>query len=265
MTSLLRRTSTSASVLSVNSRPEAVPSSNVSLVHIPGRPKAAGKMLIRSGLRCPRCLLKTWVCLCNRAPRELDRRGTAPRPCERYWLLCLPCMHLFGLHCPRVLHGGHTVRSGSAGLWHHCWQQAVHSSGRRTLCYRLRPGLWKSRSPTLMARHSGRMILAVRRGVPGLTLYVLPGACSHPSNSKQHFNRRSTCRNIHPRFRRNHTSPNRGPKSALAPGSQSTLQCQHWRQGVRVSSLSAGDEGLCKAQPIFQQCQGSQRTAITHN
>ena len=66
---------------------------DVDLTRAPGRPKAAAKMLVRSGLRCPKCLLKTWVCLCNRAPRELDRRGTAPRPYERYWLFCLPCRH----------------------------------------------------------------------------------------------------------------------------------------------------------------------------
>ena len=39
--------------------------------------KAVAKSLVRSGLRCPKCHLRSWICLCGRAPVEIDRRGNA--------------------------------------------------------------------------------------------------------------------------------------------------------------------------------------------
>ena len=113
-------------------------------------------------------------------------------------------------------------------------------------------------SPAPRARHSGSVILALSRTVPGHALCILPGGYSYSSVNKQHFIRKSACQSIRPRYRRNHALPNRGPKSALAPDSQTSFLRKCRRQGVRVSSLSAGGEGLCKAQPIFPAVPGKQ-------
>ena len=51
------------------------PRSHRSVVHRPV--KAVAKSLVRSGLRCPKCHLRSWICLCDRAPVEIDRRGNA--------------------------------------------------------------------------------------------------------------------------------------------------------------------------------------------
>ena len=193
---------------SFGTRPEVTAPPAVDLVHTPRRPKAAGKMLVRSGLRCPRCLLKAWVCLCNRAPREIDRRGAAPKPSERY----------------------------------------RHS---RTLAPPRAGGLRMSGSFTQRAGHSGSVILALSSMVPWYTLHILPGGHCSSSYCLQRLIRISTCQSNRPHHRRTNTAPNRGPKSALVPDPRITSQCQCRRQGVRVSSLSAGDEGLCNAQPIF--------------
>ena len=126
----------------------------------------------------------------------------------------------------------------------------------RSLASPMEGGLRVSGSLTPMAGHLGSVILALSRTVPWNTLRILPGDYSSSSDNMQRFFRTSTCQSIRPRCRRSSTSPNRGPKSALAPESRTSHQCQCRRQGVRVSSLSAGDEGLCKAQPIFPAVPG---------
>ena len=126
----------------------------------------------------------------------------------------------------------------------------------RSLVSPMEGGLRVSGSLTPMAGHLGSVILAMSRTVPWNTLRILPGDYSSSSDNMQRLFRTSTCQSIRPRCRRSSTSPNRGPKSALAPESRASHQCQGRRQGVRVSSLSAGDEGLCKAQPIFPAVPG---------
>ena len=210
---------------SFGTRPEVTAPPAVDLVHTPRRPKAAGKMLVRSGLRCPRCLLKAWVCLCNRAPREIDRRGAAPKPSERCRQLVLPCTHLGALLHSRdfgLLH----ARSGTAGLWHHQGPVAAVSGHSRVerypLCRRLSLGLRMSGSFTQRAGHSGSVILALSSMVPWYTLHILPGGHCSSSYCLQRLIRISTCQSNRPHHRRTNTAPNRG-------------------------------------------CQGSQRMAITHN
>ena len=126
----------------------------------------------------------------------------------------------------------------------------------RSLASPMEGGLRVSGSLTPMAGHLGSVILAMSRTVPWNTLRILPGDYSSSSDNMQRLSRTSTCQSIRPRCRRSSTSPNRGPKSVLAPESRTSHQCQGRRQGVRVSSLSAGDEGLCKAQPIFPAVPG---------
>ena len=54
--------------------------------------QSAAKMMVRSGLRCHKCFSKTWVCLCDRAPRELDRRGTRSAQSELYMSASSICL-----------------------------------------------------------------------------------------------------------------------------------------------------------------------------
>ena len=51
---------------------------------IPRHRMTAAKMMVRSGLRCRKCFLKAWVCLCDRAPRELKREETRSAQSESY-------------------------------------------------------------------------------------------------------------------------------------------------------------------------------------
>ena len=92
------------------------------------RPKAAEMMVVRSGLRCPRCLLKAWVCLCNRAPIEIDRRRKKPSSCAHHIPLCLlrtisamPTRQ-WTQHCLRTAH------PGSESIQHHRWRAATPAS-----------------------------------------------------------------------------------------------------------------------------------------
>ena len=167
-------------------QPTARASVDVDLTRAPGRPKAAAKMLVRSGLRCPKCLLKTWVCLCNRAPRELDRRGTAPRPYERYWLFCLPCRHFVVPFRPRAVCCWHPAHSGSAGVRHHRWLAAITV---RSAVVSPKP-LYPRTSP--------------------------PEVPCHHSITWQLFMRYSYCKTP-PSPRRAKLQPNRGPKSVPEP------------------------------------------------
>ena len=59
--------------------------------------KAVAKSLVRSGLRCPKCHLLSWICLCGRAPVEIDRRGNASGLKGRYMH---PCP--FSKHCTAI-------------------------------------------------------------------------------------------------------------------------------------------------------------------
>ena len=205
-------------------------------------------MLVRSGLRCPRCLLKAWVCLCNRAPREIDR--VEQRPSHRSVIGSSSChAHILGhfftrgisVYCMRAQ--AQQDFGATKGRW--------RLSERYPLCRRLSLGLRMSGSFTQRAGHSGSVILALSSMVPWYTLHILPGGHCSSSYCLQRLIRISTCQSNRPHHRRTNTAPNRGPKSALVPDPRITSQCQCRRQGVRVSSLSAGDEGLCNAQPIF--------------
>ena len=71
------------------------PRSHRRLVHRPV--KAVAKSLVRSGLRCPKCHLRSWICLCDRAPVEIDRRGKASGHQGRYMHPCL-----FSKHCTTI-------------------------------------------------------------------------------------------------------------------------------------------------------------------
>ena len=175
--------------------PKAGVSLDVDQVSTPGRPKAAAKMLVRSGLRCPRYFLKTWVCLCDRAPIEVDRRGTALNPSVRYWLFCLP----------------------SARVRRHQWRAAV-------------PVRSAIESPAILYQRSTSPYVPYYRSIIW-QLFMRYNYCIYP-----------------PRPRRTQMQPNRGPKSAPEPFYERPAPlATHRLRGVRVSPLSAGGEGLCKA------------------
>ena len=82
---------------------------------VPRQRMSAAKMMVRSGLRCSRCFLKAWVCLCNRAPRELNRRGTRSAPSEQYMLACHFRSLQVGGFRPSVGCNHDSVRSGLRG------------------------------------------------------------------------------------------------------------------------------------------------------
>ena len=75
--------------------PADTPRSHRRVVHRPV--KAVAKSLVRSGLRCPKCHLRSWICLCDRAPVEMDRRGKASGHQGRYMH---PCP--FSKHCTTI-------------------------------------------------------------------------------------------------------------------------------------------------------------------
>ena len=68
--------------------------------HVAHRPvKAAAKSLVRSGLRCHKWHLRSWICLCDRAPVEIDRRGKASGHQRRYVHPCLLSKHCTTMSC----------------------------------------------------------------------------------------------------------------------------------------------------------------------
>ena len=151
-----------------------------------GRPKAAAKLLVRSGLRCYKCHLKAWVCLCDRAPVELDRRGTAPNPSERYMFICLR-----GL--PAVVSSHILVDD----VWH-----AAHSGPTRALHYRL----W-----------AAIPVLSIRQyHVPLCSRQILASILVQRPITEHCFKRYSY-NAFHPNPRWLHLQPTRGPKSAPEP------------------------------------------------
>ena len=187
------------------------------LARAPRRPLAAAKMLIRSGLRCSTCFLKTWVCLCNRAPRELDRRGTVPSPSKRYRLFCLPCLPSAVHLRPRAVYCRHPAHSGSDGVRRHRWLAAIPAQSAEASAIALHPRV--SRLDVSFCHFM----------------------------TWQPFMRYSYCKHP-PSPRRAHVQPNRGPKSAPEPCCRRLFPLPIYRRrGVRVSPLSAGGEGLCKA------------------
>ena len=204
--------------------------------HITGaskRPKAAEMMVVRSGLRCPRCLLKAWVCLCNRAPIEIDRRRKKPSSCAHHIPLCLlrtisamPTRQ-WTQHCLRTAH------PGSESIQHHRWRAATPAS-------------------------------TTVDSVPSSFLYRTSSNSSraHSSTCKQLT--RSVSVKVYPSPRHAPPHPDRGPKSAPEPRHDCSASITSYRLwGVRVSPLSAGGEGLCKAQSWLlnrpgKQAEGSQ-------
>ena len=187
--------------------------------------QSAAKMMVRSGLRCHKCFLKTWVCLCDRAPRELDRRGTRSAQSELYMSASSIC-----------LQGVDTPGSG------------VNSTPDAP-----RPGQ-KSLSSRRTARHLGWSTHKPAR----LWLAKVSKADSHITRSRlvQYFKRFThyPYPSSHPRC--NSVPPTRGPKSAPAPYRHDAVQKSHRRRGVRVSPLSAGGEGLCNARLRFLYAPG---------
>ena len=145
------------------------------------------------------------------------RRGTAPRPYEPFWLFCLPCRHLVVPFRPRAVCCWHPAHSGSAGVRHHRWLAAITV---RSAVVSPKP-LYPRTSP--------------------------PEVPCHHSITWQLFMRYSYCKTP-PSPRRAKLQPNRGPKSVPEPyfGRPTPLATYRLR-GVRVSPLSAGGEGLCKA------------------
>ena len=187
--------------------------------------KSAAKMMVRSGLRCHKCFLKTWVCLCDRAPRELDRRGTRSAQSELY--MSASCICLQGVDTPGsgVISTHDVPRPGQRGL-----------SSRRK------------------ARHLGRSA----HKPACLWLAQVSKADSHITHSMlvQYFTRSNhyPYPSSHPRC--NSVPPTRGPKSAPAPYRHDATQQSHRRRGVRVSPLSAGGKGLCNARSRFLYAPG---------
>ena len=81
--------------------------------------KAAAKSLVRSGLRCHKCHLRSWVCLCDRAPLEIDRRGRSFEHQGQYMLTCLLGQTCTSLHCLLTTFQHASLRSGPATPWKH--------------------------------------------------------------------------------------------------------------------------------------------------
>ena len=203
--------------------------------HIAGaakRPKAAGMMVVRSGLRCPRWFLKAWVCLCHRAPIEIDRRRKKPSSCAHHIPLCLlrtisamPTRQ-WTQHCLRTAH------PGSESFQHHRWRVTPASTAVGSV-----PSSFLHRTSSNFSR-------------------------AHSSTCKQLT--RSVSVKVYPSPRQAPPNPNRGPKSAPEPRHDCSASITSYRLwGVRVSPLSAGGEGLCKAQSWLlnrpgKQAEGSQ-------
>ena len=90
------------------------PATNTTEAQGRGQPRAAAKSLVRSGLRCHKCFLKFWVCLCDRAPVEIDRRDPASGASGQYKILHQLYVRPLVLLCPTVGEKWHATCSGSA-------------------------------------------------------------------------------------------------------------------------------------------------------
>ena len=196
---------------------------------------SAAKMMVRSGLRCSTCFLKAWVCLCNRAPRELNRRGTRSAQSEQCMLACCVCSLQVGGLRPSVGCNHDPFRLGLRGS-SSTRQSARHLGWSASESIRL----WFSQVYTLDLYNPSSMFV-------------------------QHFMRSSN--SPYPRSdpRCNSEQPNCGPKSAPVPYRSAVMPNSYGRRGVRVSPLSAGGEGLCKAQSRFLYRPGKPAEGITNN
>ena len=85
---------------------------------------AATKSLVRSGLRCHKCFLRSRICLCDRAPVEIDRRDPASGTCGQYKFLHQLYVYPPVLLCPTVGEKWHDTCSGSAP-WQHPRRKAA--------------------------------------------------------------------------------------------------------------------------------------------
>ena len=204
-----------------------------SLQPLRGRPKAVAKLLVRSGLRCHKCHLKTWVCLCDRAPVEVNRSGTEPGKSGPY--MSSHALNQFDVAASHwsMTESDQAARPGHAGALQDGRREAIPEAST------------ESRFAPL---HTGSMSAGVLAHGP-LTEYFIQQHCL------------ST---LHPNLRFSNSMPIRGPKSApepyptlLSPFVTSRLR------GVRVPSLSAGGGGgLCRAQPKFLSRPGKQAEGI---
>ena len=166
-----------------NAGPENRTPADTTLQSMHGRPKAAAKLLVRSGLRRHRCHLKAWVCLCDRAPVELDRRGTAPSPSERY-----PFSRMHASSAVVTFH----ILDGVD--WH-----AALSGPTRFLQHR-----WWAETSEFSARHPHALLSA--RPIPA-------GMLAQKPITEQYLMHYSYSE-LHPNPKRILLPPIRGPKSA---------------------------------------------------
>ena len=197
-----------------------------------GRPKAVTKLLVRSGLRCHKCHLKTWVCLCDRAPVELNNRGEGPRKFDLH--MSSHSLRQYAVATPNYLVAGtsHDAHSGRA--------KALH--GRR----------WAA-IPVISAESHYALLPAGR--IPAAILAHRPLA--------EYLFKQHCLATLHPNPRLTNSLPIRGPKSALEPYHTLLSSLVAGKlQGVRVSPLSAGGGGLCRAQPEFPSRPGKQAEGI---
>ena len=204
----------------------------VTLQRMRGRPKAVTKLLVRSGLRCHKCHLKTWVCLCDRAPVELNNRGEGPRKFDLH--MSSHSLRQYAVATPNYLVAGtsHDAHSGRA--------KALH--GRR----------WAA-IPVISAESHYALLPAGR--IPAAILAHRPLA--------EYLFKQHCLATLHPNPRLTNSLPIRGPKSALEPYHTLLSSLVAGKlQGVRVSPLSAGGGGLCRAQPEFPSRPGKQAEGI---
>ena len=248
-----------------------------------GKPRAAAKSLVRSGLRCHQCFLKSWICLCDRAPVEIDRRDTAPGTFGSYGLLYLLCMHPPVPLCPAVSDYSHDTYTGMPTPWQHQRREAASARLTATpLCNSLvgepviapfsaftkwqhmhRPfnlrslydprcdkrcrarSPWSAPGPYKL-QESSRYRLHKGPWVPPpvVTVPTVFAASELPNFAPCRTQRCFPCTAIPPwRLAYGADEPTRGPKSAPLH----ILTAPHLeylgKRGVRVSPLSAGGEG----------------------
>ena len=248
-----------------------------------GKPRAAAKSLVRSGLRCHQCFLKSWICLCDRAPVEIDRRDTAPGTFGSYGLLYLLCMHPPVPLCPAVSDYLHDTYTGMPTPWQHQRREAASARLTATpLCNSLvgepviapfsaftkwqhmhRPfnlrslydprcdkrcrarSPWSAPEPYKL-QESSRYRLHKGPWVPPpvVTVPTVFAASELPNFAPCRTQRCFPCTAIPPwRLAYGADEPTRGPKSAPLHILTAPRLEYLGKRGVRVSPLSAGGEG----------------------
>ena len=130
--------------------------------------KAVAKSLVRSGLRCPKCHLRSWICLCDRAPVEIDRRGRASGHQGRYMHQCLFSKHCTTISCLLAADQCMCILSGLATPRKHARQVLALARSFSFLSHTTCAGKPAKVKPSVSGRRYYWLLQVLLRSIDGL-------------------------------------------------------------------------------------------------